>query len=72
MAQKQGKIDLNTANEQDLMQIEGVTSERAKYIIEYRNQHGPFRTWEDVKKIPGFNDRMLEQFKNSNVTCSRK
>lgn len=72
MAQKQGRIDLNTANEQDLMQIEGVSRERAKNIIEYRNQHGPFRTWDDVKKIPGFDEKMLDLFKSSNVTCSQK
>ena len=46
-------LDLNTATEQELSGIQGIGRDNAKKIVEYRNQHGSFSSWEDLKHVPG-------------------
>ncbi|PYU98517.1 MAG: hypothetical protein DMG10_28020 [Acidobacteria bacterium] len=46
-------LDLNTATEQELTGIQGIDKDHAKKIVEYRNQNGPFKSWEDLKRVPG-------------------
>lgn len=53
-------IDLNSASEQDLAQLPMVGAERAKALI----QHRPFHSWDDVKKVPGFDLGMVDDLKS--------
>ena len=41
-------IDLNDANEQQLMSVPGIGKTLAARIIEFRKEHGPFRRVEDL------------------------
>src|SRR5713101_327788 len=52
-----GGVDLNKASEQDLQRVCGIGEERAKRIVENR----PFRSWEDLKKVEGFNEKLVEE-----------
>src|SRR5690606_36453326 len=45
-------VDLNTASRHLLGYISGLSSSLARNIVEYRQQHGPFRSREEVKKVP--------------------
>ena len=45
-------VDLNTANQQQLESLKGIGPEKAKDIIEYRSKNGPFKTTEDIMKVP--------------------
>lgn len=47
------KINLNTATEQELTKLSGVGPGTAKKIIAYREQSGPFKAIEDLKKVKG-------------------
>ena len=65
-------LDLNTATEQDLTGIQGIGKDHAKKIIEYRNQNGPFKTWEDFKRIPGMPGNMMDTLKRQGCTVGGK
>ncbi|MFO7179091.1 MAG: helix-hairpin-helix domain-containing protein [Pseudomonadota bacterium] len=57
------KIDLNRADEVQLRSIEGISRERARVLMEHRTGRGPFRSWDDVKAIPGFSDALVEKLR---------
>lgn len=60
-------VNLNRANLEDLTKLQGIAEGIAEKIINYRNEHGIFRSWEDVKRIPGFGDSLVENLKNGGV-----
>jgi competence ComEA-like helix-hairpin-helix protein len=45
--------NLNTATVVQLDKLPGVGPKTAQRIVEYRIAHGPFKTWEDLKKVKG-------------------
>lgn len=49
-------VDLNTALPSQLRYVSGLNPLTAKRIYEYRRANGPFRSREDLKKIPGMSD----------------
>lgn len=53
-------VDLNTAPEKELADLPMVGPKRARALIEAR----PFRSWDDVEKIPGFDAGMLDDLKS--------
>ena len=65
-------IDLNTASEQELSGIQGFGHDNAKKIIDYREQHGQFKSWEDVKNVPGVSGGMLDTLKRQGCTVGGK
>ena len=46
-----GKVNINTAGKEQLMQLTGIGETRAEAILSYREQQGPFRTVEDLMKV---------------------
>lgn len=46
-------IDINVASYEDLLQIPGVGPAKARAIIQFREQNGPFRTIDDLVKVSG-------------------
>jgi len=65
-------LDLNTATEQELMMVQGLSKDYARKIVEYRNQHGQFKSWEDLKRIPGMPGNMLDTLKRHGSTVGGK
>jgi competence protein ComEA len=65
-------VDLNTADEKALEQIQGVGPELAVKILIHRKQFGPFKDWEDVKTIPGVPPSTIDTLKHHGVTIGRK
>ena len=60
----QQNINLNTASKEELKQIKGVNEERANKLVESR----PFKSWDDVDRVPGFSQGMIEDLKQSGAT----
>ena len=56
-------IDLNRATVEDLILVTGIGERTARKIVAYRNEVGPFKAVEDLKKIPGIKERKLSQLK---------
>ena len=49
-------MDINTAGVEELMTLKGIGETRAKAIIEYRTQNGPFTKAEDIMQITGIKE----------------
>lgn len=58
-------LNLNTAELDELTNVAGITRERAQILLSYREEHGDFRTWDDVKGVPGFSQKLIEQLKGA-------
>lgn len=54
------KIDLNRAHPNELEQITGIGPVIARRIVTAREQHGPFRSVEELAEIPGIGPKLLE------------
>ena len=39
--------------------------------MDRREKTGPFRDWEDVKEVPGFDDKMVENLRAAGLTVGR-
>jgi len=65
----QGKhVNLNHISVEKLSKLPMVGRERAESIINYRTEHGPFKSWDDLRKIPGFVEGMIEDLKQGGAT----
>jgi uncharacterized protein len=54
-------VDLNTASWALLRYVAGVTERTAIKIVEYRNEHGKFRSRMSLMAVPGFGPKTFEQ-----------
>ncbi|MBP5342840.1 helix-hairpin-helix domain-containing protein [bacterium] len=57
------KTNINTAEKEDLMALEGVGEVKAIQIINYRRTNGFFQSIEDIKKVNGIGDALFEKIK---------
>lgn len=48
-----GRININTASAEEIATLPGIGPTTAQKIVEYRLQHGPFRTIQDIQNVPG-------------------
>ena len=54
-------VDLNTASEFLLKYVSGIGPKLAERLVEYREEHGSFKSRENLKDVPGLGDRVFEQ-----------
>lgn len=54
-------VEVNTASKQLLSYVSGLGPGLAGAIVEYRNEHGPFRSREELKKVPRLGPKAFEQ-----------
>jgi competence protein ComEA len=57
-------ISLNTATAEQLDQLDGVGPATAQKILDWRKQHGGFRSVEDLKQIGGIGPKRFEALKD--------
>jgi competence protein ComEA len=57
-------IDLNTATAEQLDTLPGVGPATAAAIIDYRQQHGPFHSVDDLAQVRGIGDAKLAQLRD--------
>lgn len=58
-----GKVNLNTADESELMTLPGIGESKATAIIDYRKANGGFKTIEDIMNIPGIKTSAFNKIK---------
>lgn len=55
-------VDINTADAAALAQaIKGVGTKRADAIVAYRKEHGPFKSVDELAKVPGIGAKVVEE-----------
>ena len=59
----QHSISLNLGTKEDLIRLPSVGSATAELILEYRSEHGNFRTLEELKNVHGFGDARFDKVK---------
>lgn len=55
------KVNINTATVEELARLNGVGEVKAQAIVDYRNEHGAFKSVEDLKNVKGIGDKTLEK-----------
>ncbi len=62
-------LDLNTADRAQLEQLPRVGVARAEVILQERERHGPFASWDDFRRrVPGYGEKTVQQLKDRGVT----
>ena len=61
---KDDKININTANLNELKTLTGIGDAKANAIIEYRNKNGNFKSIEEIKNVSGISNNLYEQIKD--------
>lgn len=59
-----GKVNLNTASTSQLETLSGVGEVTAQRIVEWRDEHGPFTSVEQLRQIDGIGDKKLERLRD--------
>ena len=59
-----GPISLNTATVEQLDELEGIGPTTAQKILDWRKEHGGFRSVEDLKQISGIGPKRFESLKD--------
>ena len=62
--QTETKVNLNTADEEQLMTLTGIGEVRAEDITAYRQEHGPFRQIEDIMQVSGIKEAAFAKIKD--------
>ncbi|WP_292807839.1 helix-hairpin-helix domain-containing protein [Methylotenera sp.] len=65
-------VDLNTATQADLEEIKGIGPVKAKAIINYRKQHGDFKSIEELDNVHGIGEATLTKLKSQLFVTRKK
>jgi len=58
------KVDINSALWWEIAWLPTIGELKAKSVVEYRNAHGPFRTVDELARVPGIGTVMVEQLRD--------
>lgn len=59
-----GKIDINTADEGELVRLSGIGEKTAQAILRYRAENGAFQETQDLMDVPGIGEKTFEKIKD--------
>jgi competence protein ComEA len=63
-------VNINTATKEELTSIKGVGAERAQSIVDYRTKNGPFKSVDDLEKVPGVGPGLMKRIRSQISTGS--
>ena len=55
------KVNINTADAKALTSLSGVSRSLAEKIVKYRDEHGAFKKPEDLRRVEGVGNGLLEK-----------
>ena len=58
---ERGKVNINTAEAQELQSLPGIGEKRAADIIAEREENGPYRFPEDITRVTGIGEETLAE-----------
>ena len=54
------KLNLNTATAGELERLPGIGKTLSRAIVDYREEHGPFRSVDELLEVPGIGQKRLD------------
>lgn len=57
-------LDLNTATAEELQKLPGIGPALSQAIVDYREEHGPFHSVEDLLQVPGIGPGRLDNIRD--------
>jgi competence ComEA-like helix-hairpin-helix protein len=62
-------MDLNNATPEQISNaVPMIGKDKAQTLIDMRQKMGGFKSWDDVKKVPGFSDEMVNGLRDAGMT----
>jgi comEA protein len=61
---QEGKININTADVDELMTLPGIGQVIAQRIVDFREEYGPFSTVEELLDVSGIGEKKLDAIKD--------
>ena len=58
------RVNINQATKEELMQLPGIGMSKAEAIVQYRQEHGYFKSVEELMLVPGIKEGTYEQIKD--------
>ncbi len=62
------KVNINTANADELATLTNIGKVKAEAIVAYRSENGEFNTVGDLVKVKGIGDKIIEKIKDDVTT----
>ena len=56
-------LNLNAATKDELVALPGIGPAKAQAIVDYRTQHGPFKSVDEIRKVKGIGEKLFLQLK---------
>lgn len=56
-------VEVNRAGTAELAELPGVGATLARRLVEHRDAHGPFRSWDDLRQVKGIGEKTLAGLK---------
>ena len=57
-------MNINTADAEELATLKGIGSSLAQRIVDYREQHGAFKSVDEIKNVRGIGQNKFDDFKD--------
>lgn len=57
-------VNINTASVQELQSLPNIGPAKAQAIVDYRTEHGPFKSIEDIRKVKGIGQATFDKLKD--------
>ena len=64
-------VNINTATKEELTSLKGIGEKRAQDIIDYRTKNGPFKSVDDLEKVPGIGPETMKQIRSELTTTGK-
>jgi competence ComEA-like helix-hairpin-helix protein len=62
------KININTADEEELSELPGIGAKLSENIVKDREQNGKFLVVDDLSRVPGVSERLVAKIRNKVTT----